>query len=258
MEQQRQEYAAYSPVFWRPAKNVIDLHAQFLRGLISSETTIALRTDGGFIICQRRGDEGFVDDFAVKQPGSWNGDGAALLLAVAEKLRVMDHPAELRVVTAHADQPKLSMLASLSLRLVEQWWVRELRPVAQSAVPGRITGPGFSGLFGPAPPVYDPGGLVFLAKRVGEDADIAVIEHQAAALGAVLAIVPAAPGTIRADELQQQGWRVAPDWYLGSPVSPATPRVRRSDGSSDRAPTSMSAWERLYIREPEWLQVCCQ
>ena len=59
---------------------MIDLNAQFLRGLISSETTIALRSDDGFIICQRRRDEGFVDAHAVQQPSSWNMDGAVLLL----------------------------------------------------------------------------------------------------------------------------------------------------------------------------------
>jgi hypothetical protein len=219
MEQRRLEYAAYSPVFWRPASNAIKLHARYLRGLISSHITIALRTDSGFIICQLRGNEGLVDDFAVRQPGIWSADGAALLLAVAEQLRALDHPAVLRVVTAHADQPKAGMLASLSLRLVEQWWVRELRPATDPAMPGRITGSGYSGLFGPAPPVYDPGGPVFLAEHVDDDADIGVVEHRAAALGAVLAIIPAAPGTIRAGELQQQGWTVAPDWYLGSPVS---------------------------------------
>jgi hypothetical protein len=220
MEHRRQEYAVYSPVFWRPAKNVIDLHAQFLRGLICSTTTMALRTDDGFIICQCRGDEGFVDDFALQQPGSWMADGAALLLAVAERLRAVDHPAVLRVATAHADQLKASMLESLSLRLVEQWWVRELQPAAEPAEPGRITGPGFSGVFGPTPPVYDPGGLVFVAEHIEADAQISVIEHHAAAIGAVLAIVPAAPGTIHARELQQHEWTVAPDWYLGSPESP--------------------------------------
>jgi hypothetical protein len=221
MEQRRQDYAGYSPVFWRPAKNVTDLHARYLRGLISSESTIALRTDDGFIICQRRGDEGFVDDFAIQHPGSWKADGTALMLAVAEKLRPGDLPAPVRVVTAHADQPKASMLASLSLRLVEQWWVRELRPTADPGVAGRIMLPGFSGFLGSAPPVYDPGGPVFQAERVDDDADISVVERQAAALGAVLAIVPAAPGTIRAGQLQQHGWAVASDWYLGSPASPA-------------------------------------
>lgn len=220
MERRRQQYASYSPLFWRPAKNVIDLHAQFLRGLISSETTVGLRTDDGFIICQRRGDEGFVDDFAVQQPGRWSADGAALLLTVGEQLCEIGHPTVLRVVTAHADYPKASMLAGLSLQMAEQWWVREVQPASQPVVPGRVSGPGFSGLIEAAPPVYDPGGKVLFVEHLDEDADIGAVEDRAAALGAVLAIVRAEPGTIRSAELQQHGWTVAPDWYLGSPVPP--------------------------------------
>ena len=144
---------------------------------------------------------------------------AALLLTVAEQLRLMGRQSVLRVVTTHADHPKASMLASLSLQLVEQWWVREVRPAADAAGPGSVSGPGFSGLLVPAPPVYDPGGLVLMAERVDDDADISAVGDHAAALGAVLAIVPAAPGTIRARELRL-GWTVAPDWYLGSPVLP--------------------------------------
>jgi hypothetical protein len=48
MEQRRQEYARYSPVFWHPAANVTDLHARFLWSQIESETNIGLRTDHGF------------------------------------------------------------------------------------------------------------------------------------------------------------------------------------------------------------------
>lgn len=230
MEQRRREYAAYSPVFWRPAKDAVNLHAQFLRGLIHAETTIALRTDQGFVICQRRGEEGFVDDFAVQQPGSWKTDGAALLLAVAKRLRARGHPAVLRVVTAHADQPKADLLASLSLRLIEQWWVRKLQPQGDHAVPSHITGPSFSGVLDFAPPVYDPGGPVFQAEHVDSDTQISVLEHEAAVLGAVLAIIPAAPGTRRARELQQQGWEVAPDWYLGVPCVPIVAQGRPGRG----------------------------
>jgi hypothetical protein len=218
MEQRRKQYASYSPVFWHPAEDVVDLHAQFLRGLIGSQATIALRTDYGFIICQSRENEGFVDDFAVQEPGTWDSDGAALLLAVAEQPRASGNPDLLRVVTAHADKPKVRMLETLSMRLAEQWWVKELCDAApEPARAGRITGPGFSGQLGPAPPVYDPGGLVFQAEGVDEAVDLDVVEHRVAELGAVLAIIPAAPGSILASELEHRGWTVAPDWYVGSP-----------------------------------------
>jgi hypothetical protein len=48
--------------------------------------------------------------------------------------------------------------------------------------------------------------------------------------------VPAAPGTIRARELHDEGWKVASDWYLGQPAPPE-PRFRevRRTGPGDVA-----------------------
>lgn len=164
--------------------------------------------------------EGFIDDFAVEHAGIWHDDGAALLLAAAERLCATGQVTAIRVVAAHADQPKVAMLRSLSLRLAEQWWVRELQPGSvQTTTPGRVEGPGFSGIFGPAPPVYDPGGPVLLVDRVDEETEIAEIERGATALGAVLAIVPVSPETARASEFPRHGWSVASNRYLGWPVT---------------------------------------
>jgi hypothetical protein len=217
MERRRQQYARYSPVFWRPAKGVTGLHARFLRGLIGAETNVALRTGHGFVIAQPGAVVGSVDDFTVDSPDRWASDGADLLLTVSQRLAAAGHPATVRVVTAAADLPKSSMLSGLSLRVAEEWWVRELRPSGQPAGPGWVEGPGFAGFLGPAPPVYDPGGPVLHAERVAADADVAVIEREAAAMGAVLLVVPAAPGSARSADLQQRGWSVASAWYVGRP-----------------------------------------
>jgi hypothetical protein len=220
MERRRRDYARYSPVFWRPAEGVLGLHERYLRGRIIAATTVALRTAHGFIIGERRGSNGFVDDFAIEPPGTWDSDGAALLLAAAERFAA-DGVGTVVVVTAHADLAKAGLLANLSLTLTEQWWVRELQPVAPAADPGRIGGPGFSGTLGPAPGVYNPGGLVFQNDRAGEHTDFDAIERGAAAHGAVLAVLPAAPDNTRTHELHLRGWHVASDWYLGIPQEPA-------------------------------------
>src|SRR5450755_453665 len=114
MEKRRRDYARYSPVFWRPAEGVVGLHEQFLRGRITAATTVALRTGHGFIVCEGRGPKGFVDDFAIEPPGAWDCDGAALLLAAADRLAAADGVATVLVVTARADRAKAGMLASLS------------------------------------------------------------------------------------------------------------------------------------------------
>jgi hypothetical protein len=67
MERRRQLYAGYSPVFWRPRPGVTGPHARFLGRQLSSPGYLALRTEHGFLIGQRRDQEAFVDDFAVER-----------------------------------------------------------------------------------------------------------------------------------------------------------------------------------------------
>ena len=38
-------------------------------------------------------------------------------------------------------------------------------------------------------------------------------------IGAVLLVVPAVPGSTRAERLSRPGWTVASDWYLGPPAA---------------------------------------
>jgi hypothetical protein len=63
----------------------------------------------------------------------------------------------------------------------------------------------------------DDGAALLLADTVADDADPAVLEHEAAALGAVLAVVPAPPRSDRGQRLARRGWTVASQWYLGQP-----------------------------------------
>lgn len=217
LEQQRREYARYSPVFWRPAEGARTLHERFLRRQILGAATVALRTREGFILCECRPHEGFVDDFTLAPPRRWYEDGAALLMAAAERLAARGI-GTLRVVTAHDDQPKSALLRALSLSVAEQWWVHELLPAGPPAPPGRVSGPGFSGLLTQAPPVYAPGGPVFLADSPQAPASVSVIAREATEHGAVLAVIPAAPGTALAAELRRRGWTIASDWYTGRPL----------------------------------------
>lgn len=218
MAERRALYATYSPVFWRPRPGVTAQHAGFLARLAHDPANIALRTGHGFIIAQRRGREGFVDDFAVDADDRWVTDGDALLSETWRRLR-SDEVSTMRVVTAQADRPKVQMLIACGLRLIEQWWVRPVNPASDGEVqPGRVDRAGFSGLLGPAPPVYDPGGPVLLVDRIDPDACSDQIADTAAGMGAVLAIVPAEPGSTLARELEVGEWSVASEWYLGQPI----------------------------------------
>lgn len=109
------------------------------------------------------------------------------------------------------------MLRNLSLQLVEQWWVKPIRPAGLVATMGRVSGTGFAGTLGSPPPVYEPGGAVLLTERIDRGADLAVLERAAAGLGAVLAVVPAAPGSDHDVRLERRQWTVASQWYVGQP-----------------------------------------
>lgn len=80
-----------------------------------------------------------------------------------------------------------------------------------------MDGAGFSGILGPAPPVYDPGGPVLLADRVCDDADLNLVEAEAVRRGSVLVVLPTGPDSGRERALQDRGWTVASQWYLGHP-----------------------------------------
>jgi hypothetical protein len=66
--------------------------------------------------------------------------------------------------------------------------------------------------FGPAPPVYDPGGPILLAGDVADGADAASLAAEVIRLGAVLLVVPAIPGTAGGREVSGPGWQLASDW----------------------------------------------
>jgi hypothetical protein len=215
MHARRQVYATYSPVFWRPAAAPVPGHAAFLARQIGGDDVVALRTDRGFVVGQIRGAGGGIDDFAVTDQESWSTHGRALLDAALAQMHARG-AADVQVVTAQKDRPKSAMLRAAGLDLVNQWWVKPLAPGPRSAEPGRRSGAGFSGILGAAPPVYDPGGPVFLVQQFDESAPVAAVETAAAEWGAVLAVVPAAPDTARTAELAAAGFEVASDWYRSS------------------------------------------
>lgn len=226
MQARRERYAGYSPVFWRPRAGVTAWHAAFLRRQIEAEHTVALRTDHGFVIAEHRGHggdaEGFVDDFAVDDDQAWAGDGSALLHAAWIRLHKRGVPA-MRVVTAQADQAKVAMLREARLELAQQWWVMPVEPTGQAGRSGRVTGSGFSGLLGPAPPVYDPGGPVLLADTVDPEVHWDALAGEAARLGAVLIVLPSPPDDRRELQLRHLGWTVASQWYVGRPSTAPEP-----------------------------------
>ncbi len=216
MQRRREVYAAYSPVFWRPAKDAVAPHARFLQRQLARDDVTGLRTGHGFVIGELRRQEGFIDDFAVDDGRRWAGHGHDLLLAGWERMRA-GGASSLRVVSARLDLPKNALLESAGLGPAEQWWVKPLFPAGRTERTGTVSGHGFSGHLGPAPPVYDPGGPVLLVHRIEPGVALAAMEREAAGWGAVLAVVPESPSGPRAAELTAGGYEVASVWFTGVP-----------------------------------------
>ncbi len=99
IQRRRERYAAYSPVFWRPAVGVVEAHAHFLRAAAARKSAVALRTDGGFAHSYPHEGRCFLDDFAVEADDLWRTEGRKLLLGAWAAARSTDQPT-LRVVTA--------------------------------------------------------------------------------------------------------------------------------------------------------------
>ncbi len=219
LDRRRQQYAAYSPVFWRPATNVAAAHADFLRATCVRPGAVALRTDGGFAMSTGNDGRCFVDDFAVEDPDLWATEGRELLLAVWAAAR-SDDQRTLRAVTARRDEPKRNLLVGLGLEVAARWWVKELDPTGDATTWGPVALGTATALIMPAPPVYDPGGPVCLlgdipSEQAGAAADAA------APHGAVLAIVQregAASATAASDPvLEAAGFHNPSEFYEGTP-----------------------------------------
>lgn len=157
LQRRRERYAAYSPVFWRPAVEIVDAHAEFLRATAARDGAVALRTDSRFALSYPLDGRCFLDDFAVEADDLWHTEGREVLLTVWASARSADQPT-VRVVTARKDQPKRQMLLDLGLVVTARWWVKELDPTGEASAWGPVTLDGVDALIVPAPPVYDPGG----------------------------------------------------------------------------------------------------
>lgn len=217
MEKRRAMYEAFSPVFWRPALDVVGQHAAFIRSVTARPGALALRTEHAFLLSFPHEGRTFVDDFAVEADGQWETEGRDLVAAAVMERRSFEPT--LRVVTARQDTAKRALLASLGLVVAARWWVKELQPstVATIAV-AEVDLDVMRALFVPAPPVYDPGGPVCILGDV-ESATAVAASTAAERLGAVLAIVQRDPGDGEAAEtepvLEEAGFHNPSEFHQG-------------------------------------------
>jgi GNAT superfamily N-acetyltransferase len=232
-EAKRQHYRDHASPFQRPARDGREVHERFLLKLLEWEGFTVLVHDvgsriDGFIVARfgsapppyGEGSLFHVDDFAVADAAAWPTVGRALMgevmrraeLAGIETAIVVSGPATI-------DEPKTAFLAALGLHVDAEWRVKALAPASGETPPKE----GFDAAIGPAPPVYEPGGLTALALRIDYPEAVGRFEEFAAASEAVVAIVPVRTSdeSLRA-ELDRRDFTVASEWYAG-PVSGLSP-----------------------------------
>jgi hypothetical protein len=226
-ERKREQYRDHAAPFQRPAANARDAHEAFLPRLLEWDGFDVLVHDAGaridgFLVARfgiapppfGEGSLFHVDDFAVASPKLWSSVGAALLTEIAR--RAGEARLETAVVVsgpAAVDAPKTRFLASMGLTRGAEWWVKPLEPDG-SEPPEQM---GFSAAVGPAPPVYDPGGLTCLALSIDSVAALEPFERYAAASQSVIAIVPTTTDRLELHrELERRGFTVASEWFTCS------------------------------------------
>jgi GNAT superfamily N-acetyltransferase len=131
----RNQYAAYQPVFWRPASNAEQIHRPYLAQLVDDQGVITLVSEEsgtlrGFLIAtvgeappvyDPGGRTCMIDDFVVT-PDRWATTGVHLLRSAIEHATKRG-AVQAIVVTAHLDQPKREALRACGLSIASEWWV---------------------------------------------------------------------------------------------------------------------------------------
>lgn len=224
-DSKRIEYERYSPVFWRPAGDALERHEAFLAKCLDDEayTCLAARREGhlaGIAMAAHsvipppfRSDpqrSWLVDDFFVASAAEWQSLGAQLVEAVERAARDSG-AARLVVLCARRDEPKRAMLVACGYQRGASWWVLPVPALEGELPPLRDT----DAVVGPAPPVYDPGGLTALALEMRDPADVPTFGQWASASNAILAIVPARSSDPALEEgLVVGGYEPTSDWFI--------------------------------------------
>jgi GNAT superfamily N-acetyltransferase len=135
----RQRYAAYEPVFWRPADDAVARHRAFLAGLLADDdatvlVSVASAEVSGFVVAllvpappvyRPGGAVCLIDDFVVSPAGDWRSAGVALLRAAAAAAAERG-AVQVVVVAGHEDGPKREALAAAGLHVGSEWWMTGL------------------------------------------------------------------------------------------------------------------------------------
>jgi len=135
----RAQYAAYQPVFWRPADNARDKHRLFFGAILSREGVwlLVAESEGrrvGFAyaslvpappVYDPGGKVCFIDDYAVDRPELWESAGRALAEAAFERAKPLGAVLG-NIVVSPRDTDKRSLIEAMGFSVAAEWHVRTL------------------------------------------------------------------------------------------------------------------------------------
>jgi ribosomal protein S18 acetylase RimI-like enzyme len=136
----RDEYAGYSPVFWRVANDAIEKQRSFFinQRMYNDEIiTLVAERDGsidGFIMAMIHtappvydpgGPVCSIDDFTVAAPDLWPTTGKMLLDAVTSQAQARGAVLVI-IVCGHLDASKRAMLQGHGATIASEWYVKPL------------------------------------------------------------------------------------------------------------------------------------
>src|SRR5688500_16504837 len=129
----RNRLAQWSPVFFRPAPNVDERHAQYVGFMVHSpshDTRVAVTDSGraaafGVVITQ--GSQYWLDDLCVADPDDWRDAGSALIDSATNRPAL--------TCVSPKDSERLDALRAADFVSVSSYWARVLDPHDERADP---------------------------------------------------------------------------------------------------------------------------
>ncbi|PON12587.1 hypothetical protein C2W62_38840 [Candidatus Entotheonella serta] len=139
LQQRRETYQHYAPVFWRIAERAVEKHDPFIRGLVDNADVLTIvhesnkRVDGVLIatlidappVYDPGGKVCMIDDYVVESPELWREVGIRLLGHCHDWARAQGGVLQI-IVCAQKDMPKAAMLKGMGAEVASEWYVREL------------------------------------------------------------------------------------------------------------------------------------
>lgn len=140
LQQRRETYQRYSPIFWNIAERAVEKHDAFIRRLVHDEDVLTIvhedhgRVDGVLLattmdappVYDPGGKVCMIDDYVVESPELWRQVGTRLLEHCRDWARAQGCVLQI-IVCAQKDVPKAAMLKGMGAEVASEWYVRDIR-----------------------------------------------------------------------------------------------------------------------------------